>query len=53
VAFLAAVPVALGTFLLAWFLKEIPLRTTLAPEAGAVEGAAVEEDEHAFAIAEF
>jgi hypothetical protein len=29
VAFLAAVPIAIATFLLAWWLKELPLRTTV------------------------
>jgi hypothetical protein len=50
VAFLAAVPVALGTFILAWWLREIPLRTTVHDEA---EGGAPGEEAHVLSVAEF
>ncbi len=50
VAFLAAVPVALATFLLAWWLKEIPLRTTVGHPTVVGEG---NEEEAPLVIAEF
>jgi Na+/melibiose symporter-like transporter len=51
VAFLAAVPVALGTFILAWWLREIPLRTTIHDATEGEAGAG--EEAHVLSVAEF
>jgi len=50
VAFLAAVPVALATFALAWLLHEIPLRTTV--DGGHGDNQA-DEETHVLSAAEF